>query len=196
MTVPGPGELAARIERALAGRERRRVVREGASRAAGAVMVGGAADPAVAFIRRKVRAGDPWSGQMAFPGGFRASAEEALETTASRETLEETGLDLAHEGRLLGALDELSPRTPHLPPLIVAPFAFAVPSEPPLMAGDEADDALWIPVRELVDPANRTIFTLALPAGERSFPGILVRDRVIWGLTERILFQLWELVGS
>lgn len=194
--MPGLSELAARIERALAGREPRRVVREGASRAAVAVVVGGDADPAIAFIRRKVRAGDPWSGQMAFPGGFRASASEPLETTASRETLEETGLDLARHGRLLGALDDLSPRTPHLPPLIVAPFAFAVPSDPPLVAGDEADEALWIPVREIVDPANRTTFTLALPGGERSFPGILVRDRVIWGLTERILFQLWELVGS
>ncbi len=193
--MPGLSELAARVERALAGREPRRVVREGASRAAVAVVVGGAADPAIAFIRRKVRAGDPWSGQMAFPGGFRASADEPLETTASRETLEETGLDLARHGRLLGALDDLSPRTQHLPPLIVAPFAFAVPSTPPLVAGDEADDALWIPVRELVAPANRTTFTLALPGGERTFPGILVRDRVIWGLTERILSRLWDLVG-
>lgn len=186
--------LAGRIERALGCREPQRGAREGAKRAAVAVVVGGVDEPAIAFIRRKVRAGDPWSGQMAFPGGFRASAAEPLEVTARRETLEETGLDLSRHGRLLGALDEVTPRTPDLPPLVIAPFAFAVPSLPPLVAGEEADDALWIPVAEILDPANRTTFRLAVPGGERAFPAILVRDRVIWGLTERILAHLSELV--
>ena len=185
-----------RLTRAIEGREPRRFALEGAKRAAVAVVIGGEADPGIAFIRRKVRSGDPWSGQVAFPGGFQAAANaESLETTARRETLEETGLDLSRHGRLVGALDDLSPQTPFLPPLIVAPFAYSVPSPPTLIPGDEADAALWIPVREVFDPANRSSFSLNLPSGARSFAAIQVRDLVIWGLTERILRQVASLAG-
>jgi 8-oxo-dGTP pyrophosphatase MutT (NUDIX family) len=193
--LPELGDLVSRLARALEAREPRRAFREGAKRAAVAVVMGGDAGPSIAFIRRKVRAGDPWSGQVAFPGGFQASEAESLETTARRETLEETGLDLARHGRLLGPLDDVSPRTPYLPPLLVAPFAYAVPSPQHLLPGDEADAALWIPAREIFDPGNRASFRLSLPTGTREFPAIQVRDLVIWGLTERILQQVADLAG-
>jgi len=193
--LPELGDLAARLARELAGREPRRVVREGARRAAVAIVVSEDGDPAVVFIRRKVRAGDPWSGQMAFPGGFQAADREPLQTTAARETLEETGLDLARHGRPLGALDDLSPRTPYLPPLIVTPFVFALATRVALMPGEEADEALWIPAREIFDPANQASYTLSLPSGAHDFPAIQVEDRMVWGLTERILRQLADLVG-
>jgi 8-oxo-dGTP pyrophosphatase MutT (NUDIX family) len=193
--LPQLGDWAARLERALARRGPQRVAREGAKRAAVAVVVGESADPAIAFIRRRVRPGDPWSGQMAFPGGFQASDAEPIETTARRETLEETGLDLSRHGRLLGALDDVSPRMPYLPPLVVAPFVFAVPSLPALVPGEEAEEALWIPVREVFDPSNRSSCTLSLPSGTREFPAIRVRDHVVWGLTERILRLVEELEG-
>lgn len=193
--LPELGDLLSRLTRAIEARELRRVSREGAKRAAVAVVIGGDPDPAIAFIRRKVRSGDPWSGQVAFPGGFQASDAESLEGTARRETLEETGLDLARHGRLVGPLDDVSPRTPYLPPLIVAPFVYSVPVPPLLSAGDEADAALWIPARQVFDPAHRTAFELPLPAGTRAFPAIQVQDLVIWGLTERILAQVAELAG-
>lgn len=195
MRLPQLGDLVSRLERVLARRVPGRVARDGAKRAAVAVVVSEDSDPAIAFILRKVRSGDPWSGQMAFPGGFQASNAEPVETTARRETFEETGLDLARHGRLLGALDDVSPRTLDLPPLVVAPFVFAVQPLPTLVPGDEAAEALWIPVREIFDPASRCTFTLSLPSGERVFPAIQVRDRVVWGLTERILRQVEELVG-
>jgi len=187
--------VAPGLESVLAARQPRRVARPGAKRAAVAVILGGRADPALVLIRRKVRSGDPWSGQMAFPGGFRASDAEPLEITASRETAEETGLDLSARGRLLGALDDVSPRSPYLPPLIVAPFVFALPDRPALAPGEEADEARWVPVRELFDPARRTSFTLTLPSGTRHFPAIQVGDNVVWGLTERILSSVISLVG-
>ena len=193
--LPELGDLVSRLAGALEAREPRRASRVGAKRAAVAVVLGGDVAPSIAFIRRKTRAGDPWSGQVAFPGGFQASDAESPETTARRETLEETGLDLARHGRLLGPLDDVSPRTPYLPPLIVAPFAYAVPSLEALVPGDEADAALWIPVREIFDPGNRTSFHFSLPAGTREFPAIQVRDLVIWGLTERVLRQVADLAG-
>lgn len=194
MRLPALGDLVPSLESVLGTRRPRRVTRPGAKRAAVAVIFGGTADPALVLIRRNVRSGDPWSGQMAFPGGFQASEAEALETTASRETAEETGLDLSARGRILGALDDVSPRTPYLPPLIVAPFVFAVPDRPALTPGEEADEALWVGVGEIFDPANRTSFTLSLPSGKRDFPAIQVGEHVVWGLTERILRQVADLV--
>ncbi len=158
------------------------------------MIVTGTAEPSIVLIRRRVRPGDPWSGQMAFPGGFQAADDEPLEKTSRRETWEETGLDLSAHGRLLGALDDFSPRTPHLPPLIVAPFVFAVTDEAALSPGEEAAAALWVPLRQLFDPANRTAYTLSLPGGTSDFPAIQLGDDVVWGLTERILGQFAELL--
>jgi len=160
-----------------------------------AVVLSEAVDPALVLIRRKVRAADPWSGQMAFPGGYRAHGSEPLEDTARRETLEETGLDLSTLGRLHGALDDVSPRTPFLPPLVVRPYLFTVAAVSPLHAGDEADAALWIPVRELFDPTRQTLFSLPLPEGVRQFPAIAVGEHLIWGLTERVLRQVASLAA-
>ena len=194
--LPQLAGLAERLASALAHREPERVVRSEARRAAVAVVVSREDDPALVFIRRKVRVGDPWSGQMALPGGFQAANGESLAATAARETREETGLDLTGVGRLLGALDELSPRTPHLPPIIVSPHVFAVSARAPLVPGDEADEALWLPARDIFDPANRTTFALPLPGGERAFPAIEVGTHLVWGLTERILQQLASIAGS
>ena len=46
------------------------------------------------FIKRSERDDDPWSGQMALPGGRREPDDHSLEHTARRETHEEVGLAL------------------------------------------------------------------------------------------------------
>src|ERR1043166_740677 len=81
------------------------------------------------FIHRAVRAGDVWSGQIAFPGGRREPIDTDLLTTAIRETREEVGIDLSGAERL-GVLDDLHPRTPVLPPVVVRPFVFALTVRP------------------------------------------------------------------
>jgi 8-oxo-dGTP pyrophosphatase MutT (NUDIX family) len=73
------------------------------------------------FIKRSEHEGDPWSGHMAFPGGRHEPHDASLEATACRETMEELSLDLSR-GRLLGRLDDLAPRNPVLPPILIRPF--------------------------------------------------------------------------
>src|SRR6266568_8268212 len=84
------------------------------------------------FIHRAVRAGDTWSGQIAFPGGRREPSDADLRATAIRETREEIGVDLSNDERL-GVLDDLYPRTPVLPPVVVRPFVFALAARPSIV---------------------------------------------------------------
>lgn len=188
--------FAQRLRVVLASRVPARVVRPEARRAAVAVLITDASDPAMLFIKRKERVGDPWSGQMAFPGGFWSPADSSLEITARRETDEETGIALADAGALLGVLDDVSPRTPYLPPLVVTPYVFAVAGTPAAVPGPEVDAAIWLRVRDLFDPELRRPFRLTLPGEAREFEAIVVGDYTIWGLTERVLQQVKDVSGS
>lgn len=181
-----------RLRSALASRPPVRVVRPGARRAAVAVLIAAGAEPSILFIRRKERDGDPWSGQMAFPGGFASPGDASLEATALRETEEETGIGPDSAGVLLGVLDDVSPRTPYLPPLVVTPYVFRVERELRAQPGPEADETVWLRVRDLFDPSLRRPFRLALPRETREFESIVIKGYTIWGLTERVLHQLRE----
>ena len=83
-------------------------------------------DVELLFIKRATREDDPWSGQIALPGGRHQASDASLEETAVRETREEVGLELDRHGAIIGALDELRPRTAVLPPVIVRPFVATV----------------------------------------------------------------------
>ncbi len=139
------------------------------------------------FIKRATRDGDPWSGQIALPGGRRNAGEESLMLTAMRETHEETGIDLSTNGSLLGELDELRPRSPLLPPIIVRPFVFAVTARPSLVLSDEVAEAFWVPLREVFDPARRQEISISFPGIHMKRSAIGVGEHVIWGMTEHIL---------
>lgn len=139
------------------------------------------------FIKRATHESDPWSGQIAFPGGKRHEGESSLMLTAMRETHEEIGLDLATDGVLLGELDELRPRSPLLPPIIVRPYVFAVSSRPDLVLSYEVADAFWAPLRTVFDPERRQEITINFPGVHMKRSAIGVGEHVIWGMTEHIL---------
>ncbi|MHB8839772.1 MAG: NUDIX hydrolase [Gemmatimonadaceae bacterium] len=145
------------------------------------------------FIKRATREGDPWSGQIALPGGRRNDDEASLMLTAIRETHEEIGVDLATEGTLLGELDELRPRSPLLPPVIVRPYVFAVTRRPPLVLSHEVAEAFWVPLCEVYDPGRRQEVIVELPEIRIRRPAIGVGEHVIWGMTEHILRTFEEM---
>ena len=132
---------------------------------------------------------------MAFPGGFQRMPDETALEAARREAREETGLDLS-DSRVVGTLDDLHPRAAFLPPIVVTPCVFVVPARAEVAPGAEAEAALWIPVADLFAPEHRTVVTVPFPSDPREFPAIQVGAELIWGLTERILSQVGELVGA
>ena len=152
-----------------------------------------AGDPSLLFIKRAEYAGDPWSGQVAFPGGRHEPDDESLAMTAMRETWEETGLDLT-SARLLGSLDELYPRTPVLPPIVVRPYVFVTPPAGSLTLSSEVAAAFWAPLSALLLPESSFEATVQVRQEERRVPAIRHADYTIWGMTERILRQLFALL--
>ena len=186
------------VRRALRGHVARTVEIADARPAAVALVLLDGPPPAsgleILLIRRAERPGDPWSGQIAFPGGRYEPGDPDLLATAIRETREETGVDLTSAERL-GPLDDLYPRTPTLPPVVVRPFVFALGRRPPpLVPSDEVQRAFWLPLSRLEQAGVRREITLTLRGVERTFPAYLVNDELIWGMTERILTPFIELL--
>jgi len=147
------------------------------------------------FIHRAVRIGDTWSGQIAFPGGRREPGDVDLLDTAIRETHEEIGVDLTSAERL-GTLDDLYPRTPVLPPVVVRPFVFALTSRPPIVLNPEVQDAFWVSFRSLAAAGVRGEVTIDHPGiPRRVLPSYTLGKHTIWGMSERILTPLITLVS-
>jgi 8-oxo-dGTP pyrophosphatase MutT (NUDIX family) len=189
VTVVTPDFLP-RLRAALDRRSPATMADERAQRAAVAVVVTAESDPAMLFVKRHERPGDPWSGQAAFPGGFQSAADGSPAATAKRETEEETGLALAVVGEHLGQLDDVYPRSVYLPRVIVTPVVFAVPSRLEVSPGSEVERVTWVHLSDVFDPSNRKPFALLLPGGRREFESVHAGGLVIWGLTERILEQI------
>jgi len=136
------------------------------------------------FIKRAAHRDDPWSGQMALPGGRREPADHSLEVTAVRETAEETGIDLAG-GELIGVLDDLAPTTPVLPAVVVRPFVFALPHKPEVVPSPEVALHLWTPVATLPEIAREAKVTVRGKLMRVS--AYCVGQHVVWGMTHRII---------
>lgn len=146
--------------------------------------------PEILLIKRAHSERDPWSGHMALPGGRRDPGDESLQATAVRETLEETGLDLARLGVPLGRLDEVTPGSVRLPKLTIAPFVWSVPANAQAHAASREVDAVhWVALDTLRRPETHAQVEIPLPGGARTFPCYQVADDIVWGLTYRILSQ-------
>lgn len=147
----------------------------------------------ILLIKRARSERDPWSGHMALPGGRRDPCDGSLQDTAVRETLEETGLDLARLGVPLGRLEELRPESVRLPKLTIAPFVWGVPAQAGAqVASAEVDAVHWVPLDLLRHPETHADAAIPLPGGTRTFPCFQVANEVVWGLTYRILRQFLE----
>ena len=142
------------------------------------------------FIRRAEYAEDPWSGQVAFPGGRHEPGDESLERTAIRETWEETGIDLAASGAMLGTLDDVRPNTILLPKIVVRPYVAAVSAAAEIVGSGEVAEAFWVPLDALRDESGwgeTEVSARGMAMRVRAFQH---GDHVVWGMTERIVGQL------
>lgn len=188
----------AALARRLAARAGRPIEPDGVARLAAIALVlrasrGG--EPELLMIKRAEAESDPWSGHIACPGGRMDPVDRDLEQTAIRETWEETGVDLERHGRMLGTLDDISPRTPHLPPLIIRPFVAVAEPDVSIVPSDEVAAAFWVPLSAIRESAawGREIVRVR-GVGEREEAVFRHGDYLVWGLTHRALMQFLELL--
>ncbi len=137
----------------------------------------------VLLIERVEREGDPWSGQMSLPGGMRGREDDTLSQTSRRETWEEVSIDVEESCALAGRLPELRPG--NLPDLVVIPFVYTLLREVSIQCGDEVKDSFWCPLASL--KASQAERAVQVRGHELIVPSFLYNDKIIWGLTHRIL---------
>lgn len=144
------------------------------------------------LIQRSLRAEDPWSGHMALPGGRRDPEDLDLCATAVREAREETGVELSC-ARLLGRLDDLRPIRQSERMLAVRPFVYWTSQRPELELSSEVAQALWVPLNSLAASAGEA--QVEHRGAQLRVAAFLVQGRVVWGMTQRVLAGLLELVA-
>jgi len=137
------------------------------------------------LIRRQDRAGDPWSGQVAFPGGHKSSSDQTLLDTAIREASEEVGIEL----RAHVTLGVLPLEYSHVRGILVTPFVFQLKHDEPTRLSGEVAESFWLPLNDL-SKNKSTRSEVRVQDDTLHVDSYVVGDHVIWGLTFRIVNSL------
>jgi 8-oxo-dGTP pyrophosphatase MutT (NUDIX family) len=188
----------AKLRAKLDSRESIGVEEPGSARRAAVALIfraGADGSPELLFIKRAEYPGDPWSGQVALPGGREEVGDANLAETATRETREETGLDLERCATVIGRLDDFRPQTVRLPEIIVRPYVVLLKCDAELSLSDEVAMAFWVPLESLKRAdawREMSVHARGVQMNRRAFQH---QGHVIWGMTERILAQLLALLS-
>tara|TARA_B100001057_G_scaffold63627_1_gene57205 strand:- start:136 stop:714 length:579 start_codon:yes stop_codon:yes gene_type:complete len=135
-------------------------------------------DPELIYTLRSNKVGSH-GGEVSFPGGMYEVEDESLETTALRESKEETGLDITKVD-ILGPIDTVVSRFN----ISVTPYVGIVPNNIELNNNsDEIEACFKVPLSFLLqdkrhrnDEINRNGDIFFMPAYEYD-------SYIIWGLT-------------
>ena len=141
------------------------------------------------LIKRAERTGDPWSGQVAFPGGRVEPVDASFAATAVRETREEVGVDLTRS-EFLGYMGPFVPRSRLVR---VVPAVYALTETVSVQPSPEVHSHRWVQFAELLSVKNRGLETVNEVPGT-AVPSFRFGDYMVWGLTERILTSLAKMV--
>lgn len=140
------------------------------------------------FIQRSRREGDPWSGDMAFPGGRVQGEDSGPFAAAIRETREETGLDLRAHGRFERRLSDLLTRHhSRWRPMVVTPYVFDWSGREHSRPNHEVETTLWIPVSYLAAPENQSVRPWQTRFGTFQMSCCRYQGHCIWGLSYQML---------
>ena len=186
------------IEKLIRGRVGKKITREGRFIPAAVMMILkeiGNAEYSILFIKRPQNAEDVFAGHMAFPGGKKKGEDQTILDTAIRETLEETGIDISKDGRILGELDDFNPINPKANHYVVTPFVSLLMKDTEIKPNEEVDEAVWIPLNHLKDEKSLEIRILERSSMRVKDYVFYYRDYVIWGMTGRILRDFLSLTG-
>lgn len=137
------------------------------------------------LVKRAEVDDDPWSGDMAFPGGKKNLQDETLVDTAVREVLEETSIDL-NEKSVIGFMEPVYSAVRKS--LAVQPVVYRFDEYPDVKLNYELTKFMWAPLSEIRQgKTNATI---------KGWEGLVykVQGETVWGLTFRMLEKIFKLL--
>jgi 8-oxo-dGTP diphosphatase len=140
------------------------------------------------YVKRTCNPSDPWSGQVAFPGGrFRGDDGDIIKT-AIREVYEETSIKLSRID-ILGLMEGFHPLNE--PRLEVIPVVALTKSKPNVRLSSELQEYFWAPVNRL----NKGSVEVKHSNGRVECVEAYMYDGyIIWGLTARITESLIKIL--
>jgi len=154
-------------------------------------------DWSVLFIERAHRDGDPWSGQIAFPGGRREKHDLNEEAVALRETEEEIGVTI-DASQCIGRLDDLKGRHGGTSEgMVISCFVYAIDHLADVFNNYEVANVVRLPMSHLLSHQNYVTVAWR-EKNEMRYPGVGFGERdsrVVWGLTYRFLRQFFDRLG-
>ena len=152
------------------------------------------------LMQRAEREGDRWSGQVSFPGGHVDAGDPSALAAAVRETREEIGVDLEASAEWIGCLPPRQALAAGAPlDLTIAPFVFSCPlarPAPELRLGPEAQRAFWLPLRPALAGELDAAFLYRSGDRSRELPCFDFEGQRIWGMTHRMIRELFELANA
>jgi len=133
------------------------------------------------LVKRAEATGDPWSGDMAFPGGKKMPEDRSLVDTVAREVLEETGIDLRN-AEAVGYMEPLFSSVRKN--LRVQPIVYSFQEKPEVHLNYELTKHMWAPLNALRLSRCQTVV--------KGWEGPVFRigGEVVWGLTYRMLEKI------
>ena len=179
-------KLRGRVERHLAGLERRELPASGLRRAAVAIVLvaGDQGQPAFLLTRRASGLADH-PGQFALPGG-RIEPGETASQAALRETAEEVGLVVAAED-ILGQLDDYQTRSG----FVLTPYVAWGGKAPGVHANPEEVAVVYrVPLTDL--DADAIPVLRKIPESDRPVISLPLCDTQVHAPTAAVLYQFRE----
>ncbi len=155
--------------------------------AAVSVIIDGDDSPRTLLIKRAERPNDPWSGQVAFPGGKMIESDGSVRQTAIRETREELGVDLSRDADFAGYY---VPFRTHTGDMEVVPVVFLLKREVKVVPNQEVSGYRWVGLDALLSARATSSYHLETGSASRDTPAYKIGDYVVWGLTQRIVSSL------
>ena len=145
------------------------------------------------LIQRAPHESDPWSGNIAFPGGKVEPGDQTPRQAAERETREEVGIELEHAD-YLGFLTEIVGA--HLPVRVACYVFLLTGPAPPLTLSREIADGFWVPLTLLLARENQVTAPVTFAGKTHQVPAIKLPHAgkpVLWGITYRLLQHFFAL---
>lgn len=139
------------------------------------------------LVKRAEVEGDPWSGDMAFPGGKRSPEDKNIFDTAKRELKEETGIDLK-ELEPIGVMPIVYSSVKSQ--MTVQPILFHFEDTSKVKLSYELQSYIWAPLKRLeITRTQGIVKGLKVPIFK-------FKDETIWGLTFRMLERIIEILKA